>query len=432
LKRIFAPPASWAGHNEFPTHNRRRDDIPKLEAESIYKIFGDAPDDALQMLRDGASKDEILSQTGQTVGVQDVSFKVEEGETFVVMGLSGSGKSTLVRILNRLIPATSGSLSIDGQDLLAADEATLRDIRLRKIAMVFQHFALFPHRTVQENTEYGLKIQGVAAGERQERARKALEQVGLDAWADRRPDNLSGGMQQRVGLARALAVDPEVLLMDEPFSALDPLIRREMQNELLELQRTLKKTIIFITHDLHEALTLGDKIAIMKEGRFVQVGTAEDIVGDPADDYVAAFTQDIDRARVFSTDRILEETKAIAPGSKSCGEALAQLDQTGRTAVHIGDDSGLKGIASAAALTRTLQDKGAETPAEEAMTEDYPSVAPGTHLYRLYGLCARDLPVAVEAEDGKIHGVVTPQAVFEELSHAEGNGDDDSSNRDAA
>lgn len=403
-----------------------------MEAENIYKIFGDAPDQALDMLRDGASKDDILSETGQTVGVQDVSFKVEEGETFVVMGLSGSGKSTLVRILNRLIPATSGRLSIDGEDLLSADEASLRRIRLRKIAMVFQHFALFPHKTVQENTEYGLKIQGVGADERRQQARTALEQVGLDAWADRRPDALSGGMQQRVGLARALAVDPEVLLMDEPFSALDPLIRREMQNELLELQRTLKKTIIFITHDLHEALTLGDKIAIMKEGRFVQVGTAEDIVGDPADDYVEAFTRDIDRARVFSTERILEDVQAIAPGEKSCGEALSQLDKTGRTAVHIGDENGIQGIASAAALTRALQERGAETPAEEAMTEDYPSVAPGTHLYRLYGLCARDLPVAVEGTDGSVHGVVTPQAVFEELSHAETGGDADSNQRDAA
>src|SRR5690606_22173404 len=248
----------------------------KLSVENIYKIFGQRTDAARRMLAEGRTKEEILEATGATVGVQDASFDVGEGEIFVVMGLSGSGKSTLVRMLNGLIDPSSGSIMIDGVDVANCTREQLRRIRREKIAMVFQHFALFPHWSVADNAAYGLKVKGVRAPERREKALTALEQVGLAAWADSLPSELSGGMQQRVGLARALATGPEVLLMDEPFGALDPLIRREMQDELLTLQRSLKKTIIFITHDLNEALLLGDTIAIMKDGRFVQVGTAQE------------------------------------------------------------------------------------------------------------------------------------------------------------
>ena len=268
---------------------------PKLRVENVYKIFGDYPEQALEGLKQDKSKIEIFEETGQTVGVQDVSFDVREGEIFVVMGLSGSGKSTLVRTLNGLIPPTYGKILIDEDDVASCSAERLRRVRREKITMVFQHFALFPHKTVAENAAYGLKIKGEGAASRRQKALAALEQVGLAAYADSYPDELSGGMQQRVGLARGLATNPEILLMDEPFGALDPLIRREMQEELLHLQKKLKKTIIFITHDLNEALLLGDKIAIMKDGRFVQVGTAQEIVDNPADDYVAAFVGDIDR-----------------------------------------------------------------------------------------------------------------------------------------
>src|SRR5690606_23617829 len=268
-----------------PFHERQRPKFqlrgmaarkPKIRVRHLSKIFGEAPERALERLVAGADKDQIFEETGSVVAVADVSFEVGEGEIFVVMGLSGSGKSTLVRCINRLFEATAGELLVDDEDVLAMDGEQLRQIRLGKIAMVFQHFALFPHKTVAENVEFGLKVRGVAAEPRRERALEALDMVGLRAWADVAPSNLSGGMQQRVGLARALAVDPEVLLMDEPFSALDPLIRRDMQQELIRLQQALRMTIIFITHDLHEALTIGDHIAIMKDGRFVQIGTPED------------------------------------------------------------------------------------------------------------------------------------------------------------
>ena len=384
----------------------------KIVAENVTKVFGDEPERALNMLSDGYTKEQILSETGQTVGVQDVSFTVEEGEIFVVMGLSGSGKSTLVRMLNRLIDATAGSVTIEGDDILAVDAQKLREIRLRKMAMVFQHFALFPHRTVLENVEYGLKVQGVPASERHEKGMAALRQVGLDAWADRRPDALSGGMQQRVGLARGLAVAPEILLMDEPFSALDPLIRRDMQNELLELQREMKKTIVFITHDLLEALILGDRIAIMKEGRFVQVGTAEEIVGHPADDYVAEFTKDIDRSRVFSADRAVEPANALDLSSDTRDSALEAMGRTGRDALHVTENGRLAGLVR----WRDLSAQGAETALSAHLIRDVPTTAPETHLYRLFSVCARGLPVAVCDSGGALIGALRPETVLAELS----------------
>ena len=239
-------------------------EAPKLRIEHLYKIFGDAPVKMLERLKAGASKQEIQAETGHVVAVSDVTFDIQPGEMFVVMGLSGSGKSTLVRCINQLITPTAGRVLVDGEDIVAASPARLREIRLTKIAMVFQHFALFPHRTVAENAAYGLKVRGVDPATRRVAALEALDLVGLKNWADLPPGNLSGGMQQRVGLARALAVKPDIMLMDEPFSALDPLIRRDMQGELLELQKRFKTTIVFITHDLHEALTLGHHIAIMK------------------------------------------------------------------------------------------------------------------------------------------------------------------------
>ncbi|NEB95118.1 quaternary amine ABC transporter ATP-binding protein [Streptomyces bauhiniae] len=277
----------------------------RIEAEHLYKVFGRRPDQAVARLEQGAERDELRAE-GSTAAVIDASFAVAPGEIFVVMGLSGSGKSTLLRTLNGLLTPTAGRVRFDGQDLTALGDRELREVRANKISMVFQHFALFPHRSVRDNAAYGLAVQGVPRAERERRADEALALCGLAGWEDSWPDELSGGMQQRVGLARALATDADLLLMDESFSALDPLIRRDMQDQLLELQKTLHKTIVFITHDLNEAMRLGDRIAVMRDGRIVQTGTAEDILLRPADDYVASFIQDVDRSRVLTASAVMD------------------------------------------------------------------------------------------------------------------------------
>jgi len=270
-----------------------------VEAEHLYKVFGDHPRVALDLLEQGYDKTTIFERTGMTIGVRDASFSVFRGEVFVVMGLSGSGKSTLLRLLNRLIEPTSGTVRIHGADVTAMDPAELIDLRRREMSMVFQSFALLPHQSVLENAAFGLEVAGVGRAERHERARAALEQVGLGPYAERLPEQLSGGMQQRVGLARALAVDPALMLMDEAFSALDPLIRREMQDELLRLQEESERTVVFISHDLDEALRIGDRIAIMEGGRILQVGTPAEILNHPADDYVRSFFQGVDVGHIF-------------------------------------------------------------------------------------------------------------------------------------
>jgi len=277
----------------------------RLQAEHLYKVFGRRPEKAVEQLREGSDR-EALRADGTTAAVVDASFTVEPGQTFVVMGLSGSGKSTLLRMLNGLLEPTAGQVLFDGQDLTALSDRELREVRSKKISMVFQHFALFPHRSVLENAAYGLEVQGVPRAERETRATDALAMCGLAGWEKSWPDELSGGMQQRVGLARALATDADLLLMDESFSALDPLIRRDMQDQLIELQKKLKKTIVFITHDLNEAMRLGDRIAVMRDGRIVQIGTAEDILVRPANDYVASFTKDVDRSRVLTASSVMD------------------------------------------------------------------------------------------------------------------------------
>lgn len=279
--------------------------MSKVKVEHLTKIFGKKKQQALAMVKEQRSKNEILEKTGATVGVYDVNFEVNEGEIFVIMGLSGSGKSTLIRLLNRLIEPSGGDIYIDGVDVAKMSKEELREVRRHKINMVFQSFGLFPHRTILENTEYGLEVRGISKEERTAKAEKALENSGLLSFKDQYPDQLSGGMQQRVGLARALANDPEILLMDEAFSALDPLIRREMQDELLELQANVQKTIIFITHDLNEALRIGDRIALMKDGQIMQIGTGEDILTNPANQYVRDFVEDVDRSKVLTAQNIM-------------------------------------------------------------------------------------------------------------------------------
>jgi glycine betaine/proline transport system ATP-binding protein len=276
-----------------------------LEVDRVWKVFGNRPERAVELSRAGASRSDVLGETGCTIAVKDVCFGVRPGETFVVMGLSGSGKSTLVRCAARLTEVTSGTVTLDGDDLTAMDESALRTVRREKLAMVFQHFGLFPHRLVIDNVAYGLEIQGVSKVDRHARAMAVIDTVGLTGWSHHYPQQLSGGMQQRVGLARALAVEPEVLFFDEPFSALDPLIRRDMQNELLRLQHDLHRTIVFITHDFAEAIKLGDRIAIMKDGVFDQIGTAAELIRNPATDYVREFTEDIAKAKVLTTRDIM-------------------------------------------------------------------------------------------------------------------------------
>ncbi|MDV6013674.1 glycine betaine/L-proline ABC transporter ATP-binding protein [Haloechinothrix sp. LS1_15] len=281
-----------------------------IRAEGLYKIFGRKAEQALRLLEDGADREEVL-RLGVTPAVVDASFEVKEGEIFVVMGLSGSGKSTLIRMLNGLWEPTAGHVHIDDVDIARIGSKRLRQVRKDKIGMVFQHFALLPHRTVVENAAYALDIQGMGKRERFDRAAEALKMVGLGGWEEKFPAQLSGGMKQRVGLARALASGSDVMLMDEAFSALDPLIRREMQDQLIELQARLGKTIVFITHDLNEAMRLGDRIAMMREGRIVQIGTAEEVLNDPATDYVAQFVADVDRTRVLTAESIMEPAQAV-------------------------------------------------------------------------------------------------------------------------
>lgn len=388
----------------------------KISVTGLYKIFGDRSDAALDLLNRGEAKEAILESTGATVAVQDASFDVAEGEIFVVMGLSGSGKSTLVRLLNGLIPPTSGKILVEGQDVAQAKGEVLRDIRRNTITMVFQHFALFPHWTVADNVAYGLKVKGMPAAERRERAMAVLDQVGLSAWADSLPGDLSGGMQQRVGLARGLASDPQVLLMDEPFGALDPLIRREMQDELLELQKKLKKTIVFITHDLNEALLLGDKIAIMKDGRFVQVGTAQDIVSNPADDYVRAFVADIDRGRVFTADDVSSDPVTAQLHTDSAGVALRRMETAQLDALYVLDGDTVSGVVTHRDVSAALRRDG---PGDDALgaslITDFTAVDQGTYLHELYGPAGAGLPIAVTDTGNRLLGVVETQAVLAQL-----------------
>ena len=280
--------------------------MSKIEINNVYKIFGPKPHDVLEMVKSGSGKEEVLEKTGHTVGLDNVSLKIEEGETFVCMGLSGSGKSTLIRHLNRLIDPTDGEILVEGTNVMSLDTEKLIDFRRHKMSMVFQRFGLFPHKTVLQNVGYGLEMQGIEPEKRNSVSMEKIEAVGLSGFENQFPSQLSGGMQQRVGLARALATDTDIMLMDEAFSALDPLIRSDMQKQLLDLQAQLKKTIVFITHDLDESLRLGDHIGILNAGKLVQVGTPVDIIMNPADDYVEAFVKDVNRAKVIKAKIIMK------------------------------------------------------------------------------------------------------------------------------
>ena len=291
--------------------------MSKIEINNVYKIFGGNPKSVLPQVKEGATKDEILENTGHTVGLDNVSLKIEEGETFVCMGLSGSGKSTLIRHLNRLIDPTDGEILIEGTNVMNLNKEQLIEFRRHKMSMVFQRFGLFPHKTVIQNVGYGLEMQGKAEEERNKISMEKINAVGLNGFENQYPAQLSGGMQQRVGLARALATDTDIMLMDEAFSALDPLIRSDMQKQLIDLQSQLKKTIVFITHDLDESLRLGDHIGILNAGKLVQVGTPEEIIMNPADDYVKAFVKDVNRAKVIKAKIIMKKPNEVSNIDKS-------------------------------------------------------------------------------------------------------------------
>lgn len=392
---------------------------PKVKADHVYKIFGRSPEDAIERLKRGESKDDILRETGTVVGVADATFEVEQGQVFMVMGLSGSGKSTLVRCLNRLLPVTSGHVYIDDDDVTSIDERRLRELRRTKMAMVFQHFALFPHKTVLENVEYGLKVRGLVPRQRREKATETLELVGLQGWESHYPESLSGGMQQRVGLARALATDPEILLMDEAFSALDPLIRREMQDELIQLQRTVQKTIIFITHDLSEALKLGDRVAVMKDGLIIQIGTPEEIVSGPANEYVAAFTQDVDRGRVFTVSAIMREPETLLHQHDVVRTAMHRMREARRNLLYVVDrENHPLGVLHEEDVARGIRlgvrDLG------KVMRTDFAKTEANSTLADVYDLCSSGVPVAVvDANDqllGEVHALdvlanLTPESL---------------------
>ncbi|KQV06752.1 quaternary amine ABC transporter ATP-binding protein [Leifsonia sp. Root112D2] len=375
-----------------------------VQAKHLYKVFGRRPKDVVKKLEAGASRESVANLG--TAAVIDASFEVRTGEIFVVMGLSGSGKSTLIRMLNGLLEPTSGSVEVMGTAISGIAASRLREVRKRSVSMVFQHFALMPHRTVLDNAAYGLEVQGVPLPERRERALAVVKRVGLSGWEDKLPSELSGGMQQRVGLARALASDTDILLMDEAFSALDPLIRREMQEQLVELQAELGKTIIFITHDLNEAMFLGDRIAVMRDGRIVQTGTPEEILTDPANDYVAQFVQDVDRARVLTAASVMEPVKAlvtVAAGPRAALRVMRDLQTS--AAFVVGDGRKFLGVVRDKDVMRQV--KASETDLSKVLLHSGGTVTGETQLSELFEASIEsDLPVAVIDEKQRLLGVI--------------------------
>lgn len=389
----------------------------KIKVNNITKIFGRNTKRALQLLDEGKSKNEILKECGATVGVKNASFEVYSGEIFVIMGLSGSGKSTLVRLLNRLIEPTAGQISIDSEEVTSMGKENLRNLRRKKISMVFQNFALFPHRTVLQNTEYGLEIQEVKKEVRTEKSLEALKLVGLKGYEDQYPSQLSGGMQQRVGLARALANDPDILLMDEAFSALDPLIRKDMQDELVQLQNKMEKTIVFITHDLDEALKIGDRIALMKDGEIVQIGTPEEILMNPSDRYVERFVEDVDLSKVLTAGHIMKRAEIIQL-DKGPLVALKLMKSLGISSIYVVD----KQNRLIGAVTAQLANEAVETnqSLQDVLITEITTITSDTLLVDVFDLVSiASIPVAVVDEKKRVKGIIIRGALIGALS---GNG----------
>jgi glycine betaine/proline transport system ATP-binding protein len=397
--------------------------MEKIVVENLFKIFGDDPQKALAMIKQGHNKESIHEKTGMTVGVNDASFSIESGEIFVVMGLSGSGKSTIVRMLNRLIDPTAGKVIVDGKDVTAMKKDDLVNFRLHNMSMVFQSFALMPHMTVVDNAAFGLQLAKVDKQKRRDRAMQALAQVGLEPWAESYPGQLSGGMQQRVGLARGLAVDPDILLMDEAFSALDPLIRTEMQDELVKLQEKDQRTIVFISHDLDEALRIGDRIAIMEGGRVVQVGSPEEILQNPADDYVRAFFRGVDPTNVISAGDIVRDTyptimKTKAGSMRAAHEILSGSDRN--HAYVLDGQRRFLGIVTSDGLKEAIESGKSDKPLDQAFVKDVTPVKMDDSMQDILpDVASRSFPVPVVDENNVYKGVVSKNRFLRTLHKTE-------------
>ncbi|NIK11617.1 quaternary amine ABC transporter ATP-binding protein [Alkalibacillus almallahensis] len=388
--------------------------MSKISVSQITKVFGQNPKQGLERLNQGYSKDEILADTGNTVGVNQASFNVEEGEIFVIMGLSGSGKSTLIRLVNRLIEPTSGQVYIDDEEITNMNKEDLIEARRQKLGMVFQNFGLFPHRTVIGNVAYGLEIQGVEKEEQIEKAKQSIVDVGLNGYENSYPSELSGGMQQRVGLARALANDTDILLMDEAFSALDPLIRKDMQDELLRLQKRLGKTVLFITHDLDEALKLGDRIAIMKDGQIVQVGSSEEILENPANDYVSNFVKDVDRSKVLDASQVMRRPEVLTTYKNGPRTAVRKMEEFGASSIFVVDrDERFQGLLT---IDDAIRSHKEDIPMEDVLKQDIHKTTPDTPLNDLIGIAVETkYPIVVLDEDNKLLGIISRVSILSGL-----------------
>lgn len=390
---------------------------PILDVRNVSKVFSSNNEaEALRMIQDGRDKADIRAELDAVVGVRDVSFSVNRGEFFVIMGLSGSGKSTLIRCLIRLIEPSSGEVLIDGSDIVSMNQNELREVRRTKTAMVFQHYGLLPHMTVLQNAEYGLKTRGISAEERRTRAMNAIERVGLSGWESQRPSALSGGMQQRVGIARALAHDPEILLMDEPFSGLDPLIRREMQNEFATLRAEVQMTTIFVTHDLEEALKLGDRIAIMRDGEIIQVATPADLVTNPADDYVAQFVLGASSSRYLTAETIMSTDTAVVHSYDTAGEAIAALQEQDASLGYLLDRDGT--LRGRVPMTRLVEIGSNGTPPKWSdILLDTTSIAESTPVDEILPTAVQSVyPVPVVNDDGHLVGEISQSALLQVLA----------------
>lgn len=386
----------------------------KVKVNHLTKIFGKHPKSIIKKVEQGISKKEILEKTGHTVGIYDANFDVKDGEIFVVMGLSGSGKSTLIRCLNLLNKPTAGEIIIDGKDIAKYNKKELQSFRKNKIAMVFQHFGIFSHRTVLENVAYGLEIKGVSKEERERIAMEYIEAVGLAGFEQQMPDQLSGGMKQRVGIARALANDPDILLMDEPFSALDPLIRREMHVELLEIQSKLKKTIIFITHDVNEAFKLGDRVAVMKDGKIVQIGTPEEILENPVNEYIEDFVKDIDRSKVLQAKHIMMKPDLVAYMKDGLRLVINKMRDQGISSIYVVDsERKLHGILTIDAAIQAVKD-GKKLP--DILQQDFETATPDTFIQELIPQATETkYPIAIINENEQLVGLVVRVSVLSGL-----------------
>ncbi len=398
--------------------------MAKIQINAVSKIFGDSPDRALQLLGENLGKEEIFKRTRQVVGVDNISLDVEEGEIVVLMGLSGSGKSTLLRCVNRLIDPDAGSIHIDGQEVTALPQSALREIRRKKIGMVFQHFALFPHRTVLQNVGYGLELAGMDPAEIRKRAMPVVEMVGLKGWENSRPHQLSGGMQQRVGLARALALDPDILLMDEAFSALDPLTRRDMQGELLRIQDEMRKTIIFVSHDLDESISIGNRIALMRDGAIVQIGSPEDILNSPADAYVSRFVSNVDVSKVLTAGSIMKRSETVGyidtDGPRT---AMRKMRAHGIANLFVLDNRHrLLGLINATDTAALMEKKAKKL--DSILLQDIKTVSPDTSASELISIM-KDIPYPLAVVDAKsrLLGVIVRGLVLGAIAERKGTTD---------